>query len=102
MSYFRKSYKRWLAWLLLATLFAIACGFLSDWQFHRRADRVAQIAVVERNYGAKPVLAQSLLKPNASASQILWRPVILYGRYLNDKAMLVRNRPLNGQPGFDR
>jgi len=102
MSYFRKSYKRWLAWLLLATLFAIACGFLSDWQFHRRADRVAQIAVVQKNFGAKPVLAESVLKQGATASQILWRPVILYGRYLNDKAMLVRNRPLNGQPGFEQ
>ncbi len=102
MSYFKKSYKRWLAWLLLASVFAVACGFLSDWQFHRRADRVAQISIVENNYNAPPVLAQKLFGATLPVSKMLWRPVVLYGRYLNDKVMLVRNRPQNGQPGFEQ
>ena len=102
MNYFQKSYKRWLAWLLLAILFAIACGFLSNWQFHRRADRVAQISIVEKNYEAPPVLAEKLLGQKMDDSKLLWRPVILYGRFLNDKVMLVRNRPQNGQPGFEQ
>jgi hypothetical protein len=102
MTYFRKSYKRWLAWLLLATIFAIACGFLSDWQFHRRAERVAQISIVQSNYNAKPVLAKTLFGSKLAKNSMLWRPVVLYGRFLNDKAMLVRNRPQNGQPGFEQ
>ena len=102
MNYFQKSYKRWLAWLLLASIFAVACGFLSSWQFHRRADRVAQISIVEKYYNAEPVLAQKLLGRKLSDTKLLWRPVVLYGRYLIDKALLVRNRPQNGQPGFEQ
>jgi cytochrome oxidase assembly protein ShyY1 len=102
MSYVRKSYKRWLAWLLLASAFAVACGYLSNWQFHRRADRVAQIAIVEQNYNAHAVAAEKLLLGNHNENELLWHPVTLSGRYLNDKMLLVRNRPQSGQPGFEQ
>ena len=101
MNYFLKSWKRWTTWLVLAILFAVACVFLSDWQFERRAHRVAQIEVVQKNFDAKAVAIDSLLDANLSDTQLLWRPVLVAGRYLNDKALLVRNRPQNGQPGFE-
>ena len=101
MNYFLKSWKRWTAWLVLAILFAVGCVFLSEWQFERRAHRVAQIEVVQKNFDAKAVGIDSLLDANLSDTEILWRPVKAVGRYLNDKALLVRNRPQNGQPGFE-
>ena len=101
MNYFLKSWKRWTGWLVIAILFAIGCVFLSEWQFERRAHRVAQIAVVDANYDAKPVSIESLLGKRHSDEEILWRPVTAVGRFLNDKALLVRNRPQNGQPGFE-
>jgi cytochrome oxidase assembly protein ShyY1 len=86
---------------MLAVLFAIGCVFLSNWQFERRAHRVAQIAVVEANYDAKPVAIESLLNGTKTNDELSWRPVVAIGRFLNDKALLVRNRPQNGQPGFE-
>lgn len=101
MNYFLKSWKRWTAWLIAAVLFAAGCVFLSDWQFERRAHRVAQISVVQANYDAKVVSLEVLLGKPHSNDEILWRPVSAVGRFLIDKALLVRNRPQNGQPGFE-
>ena len=35
---------RWTAYIGIAVLFAIACGFLSNWQFTRNAERSQQLA----------------------------------------------------------
>lgn len=101
MNYFLKSWKRWTTWLVLAILFAVGCVFLSEWQFERRAHRVAQIQVVQKNFDANAVSIDSLLEAKLSDKELLWRPVTAVGRFLNDKALLVRNRPQNGQPGFE-
>ncbi len=55
MSYFAQSWKRWLVWLVVATVFAISCVLLSEWQFDRRAHRVEQIELVKQNYYAPTV-----------------------------------------------
>ena len=97
MSYFAQSWKRWLIWLLLATIFAISCAFLSQWQFDRRAHRVAEISLVQNNYDSPPVSLEGLKTTAADK----WRPVTVEGHYLLDQQLLVRNRPQNGQPGFE-
>lgn len=97
MSYFAQSWKRWLIWLLLATMFAISCAFLSQWQFDRRAHRVAEIELVKNNYDSPPVSLDGLKTTTADK----WRPVTVEGHYLLGKQLLVRNRPQNGQPGFE-
>ena len=97
MNYLAKSWKRWIAWLALAVVFAVACVFLSEWQFDRRAHRVAEIELVKSNYDQTPVAFSDL---DGSANN-KWRPVQISGRYLVDSALLVRNRPQNGQPGFE-
>lgn len=97
-----------MVWLLVASIFAVACIFLSQWQFDRRASRLQEIALVQENYDQSPLkLSQEQLDALRSAdsatelSALKWHPVILQGRYLNDQAILIRNRPQSGQPGFE-
>jgi cytochrome oxidase assembly protein ShyY1 len=103
LNYLKLSYQRWLVWLLVASVFAAVCVVLSEWQFDRRAHRVAEIALVNKNYDAAPVsLDINLLATQPrSLQQNKWRPVTLSGHYLIDRAILVRNRPKSGQPGFE-
>jgi len=98
-AWLKSSWKRWLAWLLLATVFAIACVFLSNWQFSRRAEAVERINLITRNYDQQPVALVELTSDSYKASDE-WRPVKVSGKYLADSAFLVRNRPNNGSPGF--
>lgn len=101
MSYWKKSWKRWLVWTALVALFATACVLLSEWQFHRRAEKLAEISTVQKNYDAPAVPITELLS-GTRVTDIKWRPVTVDGRFLVDHAMLLRNRPLNGQPGFEQ
>jgi cytochrome oxidase assembly protein ShyY1 len=93
---------RWTGYALVALLFAIACAFLSNWQFSRNAERSQELRVVEQNYDATPVpLAEvvpvgSVLDPDDE-----WLPVQLDGRYLPDQQLLVRNRPHGGTAAFE-
>lgn len=93
---------RWTGYALVAVLFAIACAFLSNWQFSRNAERSQELRVVEQNYDATPVpLAEvvpvgSVLDPDDE-----WLPVELVGTYLADQQLLVRNRPHGGTAAFE-
>lgn len=99
MNYWQSAWRRWLVWTALVLAFAAACVLLSDWQFNRRAERLVEIQTVTSNYNAAPQEISTLLKV-ADVSELKWRPVTIAGRYLLEGAMLLRNRPLNGQPGF--
>lgn len=94
------SLKRWIGWLLVASVFTVACVFLSDWQFDRREEALARIALIKSNYDKAPVELEELLPYNSLDSSLEWRPASIRGHYLPETAVLVRNRPLNGQPGF--
>jgi cytochrome oxidase assembly protein ShyY1 len=93
---------KWLGYLLLAAIFASACVFLGRWQMDRRAETLAEINRVVTNYSAAPVPFADVrgefdqLDP---ASE--WTQVELKGSYLVDGQRIVRNRPLNGQPGYE-
>ncbi|MEY4993860.1 MAG: hypothetical protein RIS82_982 [Actinomycetota bacterium] len=94
------SWKRWLAWLVAASVFAVGCVFLSDWQFDRRQEAVNKIQLVSANYDQSPAELADLVKDGQFDPANEWRPVLLEGSFMPDKAVLVRNRPYNGQPGF--
>lgn len=94
------SLKRWIGWLLVATAFTVACVYLSDWQFDRREEALARIALIKSNYDKAPVDLEELLPYNSLDESLEWRPATIRGHYLPETAVLVRNRPLNGQPGF--
>lgn len=94
--------RRWFGYLAVAVVFAVVCVLLSNWQLARRAERTAEIDLVDRNYDAQPVDVSTLLPSLDSFDPAdEWRPVILTGTYLVDEQVLVRNRPRGGQPGFE-
>lgn len=92
--------KRWSGWLSLVIVFSIACAGLSNWQFSRREEALNAIAQVARNYNSEPVEIDEVAKLDSFDEENQWRPVKLTGHYLVENSVLVRNRPLNGQPGF--
>lgn len=58
------------------------------------------MAQVAKNYDATPVDIDEVAKINSFDEINQWRPVKLEGHYLVGNSVLVRNRPLDGQPGF--
>lgn len=88
--------------VLLGVALAVACVFLGRWQWHRHVARDAAIQVVERNYSADPVpLADFLPEPGAVLDpDDVWRQATVTGTYEADGAVLLRNRPVDSQPGF--
>jgi cytochrome oxidase assembly protein ShyY1 len=94
--------QRWAIYVVLAVVFAIACAFLSNWQFTRNENRAAQLALVATNYDAAPVALDELIPPGAALDpDDQWHPVRLTGTYLADEQLLVRNRPHGGTAAFE-
>jgi cytochrome oxidase assembly protein ShyY1 len=74
---------------------------LSWWQFDRREDRVAKIAMVSANYDIPAVPLGEISWDFRDGEPINeWRQVKIEGTYLPEETRIVRNRPLSGQPGF--
>jgi cytochrome oxidase assembly protein ShyY1 len=94
--------RRWLGYLALTIVFAVACVGLSQWQWARNAEATGAIERVERNYDRDPVpLTEVIGTPDAFDRGDEWTPVEMTGTYLVDEQLLVRNRPLSGSPGFE-
>lgn len=95
------SWLRWTTWFVVAMLFAAACVVLANWQLDRRDQAVSKIQRMVANY-EKPLIPVTDLK-GISLEQVTpfeWTPVELNGKYLTEDELLVRNRPIAGQPGF--
>ncbi len=93
---------RWSGYLAVAVAFAIACAFLSQWQFARNAERTSQIAIVEANYGQPPVALAEVIAPGGEFIPTdEWRQVRMRGHYVTDDQLLVRNRPHGGTRAFE-
>ncbi len=94
--------RRWFGYLALALVFAAVCVALSQWQVARLHETRSANELVDRNYHSTPVAVVSVLPTLTSYSpKQRWMQVELTGSYIADAQMLVRNRPLNGQPGFE-
>lgn len=93
---------RWTVYVLIAIGFAVACVFLSNWQFERNESRAAQIELVEQNYDAEPAPLADLIGADGKLDPAdEWHPVLLRGEYEDDEQMLVRNRPHGGTSAFE-
>lgn len=93
--------RRWLGYLALVVVFAVACVFLSMWQLARREEARAEITRVEENWDATPVEVSALLPSlDSFDANDKYRPVTITGVYASDEQLLVRGRPLNSQAGF--
>ena len=100
MSASKRDLRRWAGWLSLVIVFSIACAFLSNWQFNRRQEALTAMNQLSQNYDSSPVALQTLESTENFNQAYEWRQVELVGHYLPLNSLLVRNRPLNGQPGF--
>ena len=94
--------RRWAGYLALTILFAAVCSGLGLWQLARRSDALAEMGKVETNYAADPVpLGDALPDLEAFSESQKWMPVVMTGTYLTDDELIVRNRPLQINPGFE-
>lgn len=94
---------RWTGYIAFAVAFAIACAFLSNWQFSRNEERERQLALIAANYDAPPVPLGELVGSGADGfdPDDQWRPVELIGEYLVDRTLLARNRAHGGTAAFE-
>lgn len=94
--------RRWFTYLGMAVVFAIACVLLSRWQFGRNQETISANSLVNHNYNATAVAPATLLPSRSSyVAKYEWRPVSLTGEYLASKQLLVRDRVLGNDPGFE-
>ena len=97
----RATATRWLTWISLATVFATACWFLSQWQFARAEEVQKANEIVLANYDRTPVALEELLPQESSWKKTIeYRQVKVSGNYLPEHTFLIRNRPNSGYPGF--
>jgi cytochrome oxidase assembly protein ShyY1 len=93
---------RWLGWLAMVVVLAAGCVGLGRWQLDRREAVVENIQRIEANYDAAP--ERYLPGENGFDSydpDREWAPVTFTGTYDVAHQVVVRNRPLNGQPGYE-
>ncbi len=88
--------------VLVALAVATTCTLLGRWQWTKHVTRDALVATVNANWAAPAVpLASVVGAPgDEPASSDEWRSVSLTGHYLTGSAVLLRNRPVNGQPAY--
>lgn len=86
--------KRWLGYFALLMVFSIACVWLGNWQFDRRAQARAEIARIDSNYDAAAMtLAAAISDPSEfDEDELKWQPIELHGEYIG-APFLARNRP---------
>lgn len=93
---------KWTGWFLLAVLGAAACVALANWQLDRRDHARGAVSAVETNYDREPVPFETVRGTFASYDGAdEWTPTVLRGTYDESGQRIVRNRPLNGQPGYE-
>lgn len=94
--------RRAIGLVLLAVVLAVACTFLGRWQWNRHVARDAAIRLIEDNYSSTPVPIDELLDGTAATldPSDVWRQVTVHGRYDTDATVLLRNRPIDSEPGF--
>lgn len=94
--------RRWFGYLAVAMVFAVVCVLLSNWQLSRLEEKRLENSRVIGNFDSSPVPLSDVLPDRDSWSDDdTWTPVLMTGSYLEDEQVLVRNRPRNGQPGFE-
>lgn len=94
---------RWFGYLAVAMVFALVCVLLANWQLTRVDEKKLEISLVDTNYSSPPVsLTDALPTRTAFDDGDKWIPVVVTGTYLADEEILVRNRPRDGQPGFEQ
>ncbi|MHA7144421.1 SURF1 family cytochrome oxidase biogenesis protein [Arthrobacter sp. TmT3-37] len=93
---------RWLGWLAMVVVLAAGCVALGRWQLDRREAVVEDIQRIVANYDAAPeryVPGENGFDDYDPSRE--WSPVTFVGTYDVANQVVVRNRPMNGQPGYE-
>lgn len=87
----------------MTVAFAVACVALGQWQFARRAEAQAAIALLNSNFDKLPAPPSEVISDyrNDDAS-LKWTPVTMTGHYLVDRVYYVRNRVSDAGIGFEQ
>ena len=88
--------RRWLTWLLVASIWAVGCFFLGLWQWHRFSDKHTAQEQLHVNYDATPVPLADGVGTGRD-----WLRVTMTGTYVADQQVLARNRPNDGDFGYE-
>lgn len=94
--------RRWLGYFAMLLVFSIACVWLGNWQFERRAEARAEIERLDANYGAPALeLADEVpVLEEFDEDAQKWRTAVVEGEYIGDP-FLARNRPGPAGVGSD-
>ncbi len=93
---------RWVGLCLLAVALIASCIFLGTWQYGRYSDRAATNVRIAEAGSMEPSDATSLMSvEKAPAGDAEWQVVKASGVYDRDSEVLVRNRSVGGQTGFE-
>lgn len=86
--------RRWLGYAALLVIFSLACVWLGNWQFERRAEAQAEISRIDRNYDAPAVPLTEVVPDRSTFDEDAhkWQTVELRGRYVGEP-YIARNRP---------
>lgn len=92
--------RRWVGLFAVAVALAVGCVLLGTWQWNRRDDRLARNDLVVQNYDREPVALTQVLEDGELPAGRTWTPVLVTGKYAESATVVVRNRPLDGRPGY--
>jgi cytochrome oxidase assembly protein ShyY1 len=94
---------RWWGILGFTVLFAVICVGLGQWQFDRRAQAQAAIALLEANYDQPATDLSALIAGTTEYDATeKWRTVRVTGEYLSSDIIYVRTRSGPGGIGFEQ
>ncbi|HEY3534510.1 MAG TPA: SURF1 family protein [Pedococcus sp.] len=93
--------RKWLGALAAAAVFATAAFLLGRWQWHRYEAKAANAQRIHTHYGAAPRPIADVLGPAPVPLAREWTRVSARGTYAASETLLVRNRPLEGNYGYE-
>ncbi|MCP3424518.1 SURF1 family protein [Rothia sp. AR01] len=93
---------KWIGAFLLCVLFSLLCVYLAGWQMDRKEALDYTNSRIADNYDAAPAsFAEAGGNFARMDPDLQWQQVTMTGSYRAEDQALVRNRPHNGQVGFE-
>lgn len=93
--------RRWALALLGVIALSLVFVGLGRWQYHRHEGKVERRDVVRTNYDAPPQPINDVLGAQDPPPGRQWTPVLAEGEYEAAGQLVVRNRTLDGDAGFE-
>lgn len=92
---------RWLGWCAATAVACVAFALLGQWQWGRYETKQARADRVEAHYAAEAVPVGEVVGEDALPVAEEWRRVVAVGRYEPAQTVLARNRPCDGEYGYE-